>query len=120
MPLRLYNTLTRSVEPLRPIDASHVTFYTCGPTVYDDAHIGNFRSFLAADVLRRWLESPLCEVTSPTGAPAPAPPRAPPAMKTPTAATIPTTPEGAKPGEAPRPVPANPPLEPKKTGRPPP
>ena len=59
-PLRLYNTLTRQIEPLRPIDPSHVTFYTCGPTVYDDAHIGNFRSFLAADVLRRFIESPLC------------------------------------------------------------
>jgi cysteinyl-tRNA synthetase len=62
MPLHLYNTLTRRAEPFRPADPSHVTFYSCGPTVYDDAHIGNFRSFLAADVLRRWLESPLCEV----------------------------------------------------------
>ncbi len=62
MPLKLYNTLTRTLEPLRPIDPAHVTFYTCGPTVYDDAHIGNFRSFLAADVLRRFIESPLCEL----------------------------------------------------------
>lgn len=62
MPLRLYNTLTRQVEPLVPRDPSRVTFYTCGPTVYDDAHIGNFRSFLAADVLRRFVESPLCEL----------------------------------------------------------
>lgn len=60
MPLRLYNTLTRRVEPLRVRDPRRVTFYTCGPTVYDDAHIGNFRSFLAADVLRRFVESPLC------------------------------------------------------------
>lgn len=37
-----------------------VTFYSCGPTVYDFAHIGNFRSFLGADVVRRWLESGLC------------------------------------------------------------
>ncbi len=37
-----------------------MTFYTCGPTVYDFAHIGNFRSFLAADLLRRYLESPFC------------------------------------------------------------
>ena len=36
-----------------------MVIYTCGPTVYDDAHIGNFRSFLFADALRRWLESPL-------------------------------------------------------------
>jgi cysteinyl-tRNA synthetase len=62
MPLKLHNTLTRTIEPLRPIDPSHITFYTCGPTVYDDAHIGNFRSFLAADVLRRFIESPLCEL----------------------------------------------------------
>jgi cysteinyl-tRNA synthetase len=62
MPLRLYNTLTRKLEPLVPSDPAYVTFYTCGPTVYDDAHIGNFRSFLAADVLRRWIESPLCEL----------------------------------------------------------
>ncbi|MCC6676083.1 MAG: cysteine--tRNA ligase [Phycisphaerales bacterium] len=60
--LRLYNTLTRRVEPVIPADPARITFYSCGPTVYDDAHIGNFRSFLAADVLRRWLESPLCEL----------------------------------------------------------
>ncbi|MBK7403510.1 MAG: cysteine--tRNA ligase [Phycisphaerales bacterium] len=62
MPLNLYNTLSRKVEPLNPADPGRVTFYSCGPTVYDDAHIGNFRSFLAADVLRRWIESPLCEL----------------------------------------------------------
>jgi cysteinyl-tRNA synthetase len=62
MPLRLYNTLTRRIEEFVPRDPARVTFYTCGPTVYDDAHIGNFRSFLAADVLRRWIESPLCEL----------------------------------------------------------
>ena len=57
MPIRLYNTLTKSLEEFRPIAASgEVTFYSCGPTVYDDAHIGNFRSFLNADVLRRMLE----------------------------------------------------------------
>ena len=62
MPLRLYNTLAKRVEPFVPADAARITFYSCGPTVYDDAHIGNFRSFLAADLLRRWLESPLCRV----------------------------------------------------------
>ncbi|HYE61820.1 MAG TPA: hypothetical protein VD997_07465 [Phycisphaerales bacterium] len=67
MPLRLYNTLTRKLEPFTPSDPAHVTFYSCGPTVYDDAHIGNFRSFLAADVLRRFVESPLCEVTTRDG-----------------------------------------------------
>ncbi len=60
--LTLYNTLTKRKEPLRALDPANITFYTCGPTVYDDAHIGNFRSFLAADLLRRWLESPLCKV----------------------------------------------------------
>jgi cysteinyl-tRNA synthetase len=56
--LRLMNTLSRSIEPFRPIDPAgrRVTFYSCGPTVYDDAHIGNFRSFLNADLLRRTLE----------------------------------------------------------------
>lgn len=67
MPLTLYNTLTRRPEPLIPADPAHVTFYTCGPTVYDDAHIGNFRSFLAADLLRRFIESPLCELRTPDG-----------------------------------------------------
>ncbi len=57
MPLRLYNTLTKSVEEFAPIDPTGaVRFYSCGPTVYDDAHIGNFRSFLNADLLRRTLE----------------------------------------------------------------
>jgi len=57
MSIRLYNTLTKSVETFAPISASGMaTFYSCGPTVYDDAHIGNFRSFLNADVLRRALE----------------------------------------------------------------
>jgi cysteinyl-tRNA synthetase len=69
MPLRLYNTLTRKTEAFTPADPHRVTFYSCGPTVYDDAHIGNFRSFLAADTLRRWLESPLCAVTGQDGQP---------------------------------------------------
>lgn len=69
MIFRLYNTLTKQIEPFTPADPTRVTFYTCGPTVYDDAHIGNFRSFLAADLLRRWLESPLCTLQTDTGAP---------------------------------------------------
>jgi len=69
MALRLYNTIKRAVEVFTPGDPSRVTFYSCGPTVYDDAHIGNFRSFLASDTLRRWLESPLCEVTDAAGKP---------------------------------------------------
>jgi cysteinyl-tRNA synthetase len=60
--LRLYNTISKQLTPVRVRDPQRITFYTCGPTVYDDAHIGNFRSFLAADVLRRWLESPLSSV----------------------------------------------------------
>ncbi len=66
MPLTLINTLTRRPEPFRPRDPSRVTFYSCGPTVYDFAHIGNFRSFLAADLLRRWIESPWCELANET------------------------------------------------------
>lgn len=67
MPLRLYNTLTKRLEDFRPRDPSDISFYSCGPTVYDDAHIGNFRSFLAADLLRRWIESPLCEIAGEQG-----------------------------------------------------
>ena len=69
MTLRLHNTLTKSTETFAPLNEGRVAFYTCGPTVYDYAHIGNFRSFLAADVLRRWLESPLCKRVTPEGAP---------------------------------------------------
>ena len=54
-PVSLFNTLTRRVEPLQPLAPPRVTLYTCGPTVYRYAHIGNLRSFLFADVLRRTL-----------------------------------------------------------------
>jgi cysteinyl-tRNA synthetase len=67
MPLRLYNTLTKRLEDFAPRDPSNISFYSCGPTVYDDAHIGNFRSFLGADLLRRWIESPLCEIGTKEG-----------------------------------------------------
>ncbi len=56
MPLRLYNTLTKREEEFVPADPKHVTMYTCGPTVYGRAHVGNLSSFLMADLLRRWLE----------------------------------------------------------------
>jgi cysteinyl-tRNA synthetase len=56
MTLRLYNTLTRQVEPFAPFAPPRVTLYTCGPTVWNYAHIGNFRTFLFEDLLRRWLE----------------------------------------------------------------
>jgi len=54
--LRLFNTLTRAVEPFAPLAPPKVTLYTCGPTVWNYAHIGNFRTFVFEDVLRRWLE----------------------------------------------------------------
>ncbi len=65
--LHLYNTLTKRVEPFRATNPGEVTFYSCGPTVYDDAHIGNFRAFLIADLLRRWLQSPLCTIQDAEG-----------------------------------------------------
>jgi cysteinyl-tRNA synthetase len=57
MSLQLYNTLSRSIEPFEPLRPGRVSLYTCGPTVYNYAHIGNFRTFLFEDLLRRWLES---------------------------------------------------------------
>src|SRR3954465_13463684 len=51
----LYNTLTRSVEPFSPSDGTTVRIYSCGPTVYNPAHLGNFRTFLFVDLLRRTL-----------------------------------------------------------------
>ena len=56
MTLALYNTMTRSVEPFKPLAPPRVLLYTCGPTVWNYAHIGNFRTFLFEDLLRRWLE----------------------------------------------------------------
>ena len=52
----LFNTLTRQKETFKPIDEGKVRMYTCGPTVYDYAHIGNFRAFVFEDLLKRWLE----------------------------------------------------------------
>lgn len=57
MTLKLYNTMTRSVEDFVPLAPPRVSLYTCGPTVYNYAHIGNFRTFLFEDVLRRWLQA---------------------------------------------------------------
>ena len=53
--LILYNSKSRSKEPLRTLEPSKVKMYTCGPTVYDSAHVGNFRAFLTYDVLKRTL-----------------------------------------------------------------
>lgn len=55
MTIRLQDTLSGDVRPLEPIEPGHVRIYSCGPTVYGPAHIGNFRSFLFADLLVRYL-----------------------------------------------------------------
>jgi cysteinyl-tRNA synthetase len=55
MALRLFNTMSSQVEEFRPIHDSEVRMYACGPTVYDYGHIGNFRTFIAIDLLRRFL-----------------------------------------------------------------
>ena len=55
MTLRLYNTLQRAVVPFEPLDPPTVRMYACGPTIYDFAHVGNYRSFVVYDLLRRYL-----------------------------------------------------------------
>jgi cysteinyl-tRNA synthetase len=55
-PIYLYNTLTRTKELFRPLNPPRVGIYNCGPTVYRDIHIGNFRGFMTSDWLRRMLE----------------------------------------------------------------
>src|SRR5271167_1270992 len=55
MALHLYNTLSGTVEEFRPLEDNQVRMYSCGPTVYDYGHIGNFRTFIAVDILRRFL-----------------------------------------------------------------
>src|SRR3989344_9190916 len=54
--LKLFNSLSRKIEEFQPIKPNQVGFYICGPTVYNDAHIGNLRTMLMADILRRALE----------------------------------------------------------------
>ncbi len=61
--IRIFNTLTRQKEDFQPIEAGKVRMYTCGPTVYDYAHIGNFRAFLFEDLLKRWLQHQGFKVT---------------------------------------------------------
>ena len=56
MQLKFYNSMTRRVEPFEPISAGRAGLYTCGPTVYNFAHIGNFRAYVFEDVLHRALE----------------------------------------------------------------
>ncbi len=55
MALRFYNTLTQRVEEFAPLEGNTVRMYTCGPTVWNYAHIGNLRTFTFVDILRRWL-----------------------------------------------------------------
>src|SRR6201984_1416254 len=55
MALRLFNTLSGKVEEFKPLVDNEVRMYACGPTVYDYGHIGNFRTFVAVDILRRFL-----------------------------------------------------------------
>jgi cysteinyl-tRNA synthetase len=54
--LQIYNTLTRKVEPFQPTEDKQVKMYTCGPSTYQRAHIGNYRTFLFEDILQRYLE----------------------------------------------------------------
>ena len=56
MGIRLYNTYSKQVEEFKPLEPGKVAMYSCGPTVYSHPHIGNFRSFLVADLLKRFLE----------------------------------------------------------------
>jgi cysteinyl-tRNA synthetase len=62
-PLFLMNTFGRQMEEFQPLEPGHVKMYTCGPTVYSYAHIGNFRAYIFADILRRTLEYNGYEVT---------------------------------------------------------
>ena len=51
----VYNSQTHRKEELRPLEEGHIRMYVCGPTVYDQIHIGNARTFLSFDVIRRYL-----------------------------------------------------------------
>src|SRR5438309_6953704 len=55
--IRFHNTLSGKAEAFVPLRAGEVRMYTCGPTVYDFAHIGNYRTFVFQDILRRFLRS---------------------------------------------------------------
>jgi len=56
MATHFYNTLTRQKEEFHPIEPGIIKLYTCGPTVYNFAHIGNFRAYIFEDLLRRYLK----------------------------------------------------------------
>src|SRR6476660_2493398 len=57
MPIKFFNTYSRQLEVFEPIAPPKVTLYTCGPTVYSFAHIGNFRAYVFEDLLQRHLEA---------------------------------------------------------------
>ena len=61
--MKIYNTKTRTKEEFTPIEPGKVRMYVCGPTVYNDIHIGNARTFISFDVIRRWLMASGYEVT---------------------------------------------------------
>jgi len=63
MSLRIYNTLSRALEPFTPIEPGHVRMYVCGMTVYDLCHLGHARAMVAFDVVQRWLKSSGYHVT---------------------------------------------------------
>jgi cysteinyl-tRNA synthetase len=63
MPIRLYNSLSRSVEPFEPTGGKSVNLFVCGPTVYDRIHLGNARTFTVFDVIAKWLRFRRFEVT---------------------------------------------------------
>ncbi len=63
MSLRIYNTLSRALEPFTPIEAGHVRMYVCGMTIYDLCHIGHARMMMAFDVVQRWLKASGLKVT---------------------------------------------------------
>ncbi|MEE8142053.1 MAG: cysteine--tRNA ligase [Planctomycetota bacterium] len=61
--MKIYNTLSHSLEEFRPLEEGRVSMYNCGPTVWSAPHIGNFRSFIMADLLRRYFDTQGVEVT---------------------------------------------------------
>ena len=63
MPLQFFNTMSRRLEEFKPIEPNKVRMYTCGPTVYGPAHIGNFRAYIFEDILRRYLLYKAYDVT---------------------------------------------------------
>ncbi len=63
MSLRIYNTLSRRLEPFSPIEPRHVRMYVCGMTIYDLCHIGHARMAMAFDIVQRWLKTSGYKVT---------------------------------------------------------